>query len=773
MRAHAAASVGAAVYAFVLVGTPPVHAQAPDHPVITEVFQEPPATGGPAVRDPADPHQEYIEIYIPPLGDLDPALDANSLDLAFYEVEGDATSPGLSLVNYRIDLPTFDLDPSDGLTGLPRPASGVVVLGWVDYVGAPPTDLAGTPSSRVALIDGGVTSVSGFTFVAINGSQFSGTTNFPVPIAVSHIDTVSDPVTGKIEQGSGVYLLMNRDHVSYVEVCGQTDPAPCNAFPNLAAGSPLSPAALLDAFAANDDSEFRVDRQPYEAPTGDNIDLEFVLPLGGAFSLLAPQVPEETNGYQRLFVDVPKTTEDGNPGNDDPVSDAQLAYRDVSNLGPFVPTPGRATQTTSAAVLSLADSSLQTFELLPGTRARPGLLAANLGGDFGVNTLSLPGLEANSTKVNLSPAASSSPALGQSAIAPELEAVTSLTAEAGYVDIVDMHVTASKALPADPAVEDPVGVVDATFTVIDPTTGLDAGGAAFEATSFLAVLGVQDQVGVANELLTTSLGARMSQGLFFDSAGNGAALVDPLTDLSDPLVVDPMIKTMPTDPAEFINRPSPTGTLVAEVLGSAESTLSGTYDDSFNGTQTLVQAREFLISEAPTRASSYVPTEPVHYADAKGLPGSPNSGLTNALTSHGFELAIIDTNLGPTGAVETGATDDFGIVVQVGQTSPTATVVPGELVFLSFTGGFEGADIDTLDVPPHGNLLTISLVDLDPLYDVLGAETITRVFVVDGSGNGEIDVLDVITLPEPSPALALPAAVAFLVWLARRRGYST
>jgi len=130
-------------------------AQGPDHPVITEIYQEPPATGGPVGRDPADPHQEYIEIYLPPLADLALSLNKDALNLAFYEVEGDSSSLNLTLVNYRIDLPTFDLDPSNGLTGLPRPSSGVVVLGWVDYIGNPPTDLAGTPGSRVALINGG------------------------------------------------------------------------------------------------------------------------------------------------------------------------------------------------------------------------------------------------------------------------------------------------------------------------------------------------------------------------------------------------------------------------------------------------------------------------------------------------------------------------------------------------------------------------------------------------------------------------------------------
>ena len=95
-------------------------------------------------------------------------------------------------------------------------------------------------------------------------------------------------------------------------------------------------------------------------------------------------------------------------------------------------------------------------------------------------------------------------------------------------------------------------------------------------------------------------------------------------------------------------------------------------------------------------------------------------------------------------------------------------MVPGEFVILSFTGGLEGADIDTLDVPPNANLTNIIYVDLDPLDTVLGATTITRLFVVDGSGNGLIDVLDVITVPEPSLQTSLGVALGVLAWRYRR-----
>jgi len=530
-------------------------AQGPAHPVITEIYQNPLAGGGPVGRDPAAPHQEFIEIYLPSLADLDPLLNKDALNLTFYDVEGDASSPGMSKINYRIDLPTFDLDPGNGLTGLARPASGVVVLGWVDYVGNPPTALAGTPGTRVALIDGGITSAVDFTFIAINGDHFGGTTNFPTPAAISHLDTASDPITGKIEQGSGVYLLVNRDDPGYLELCGLTDPSqPCNSSPNLASGTALGASSLLDAFAANDDPDFRVDRQPYSPPTGDNIDLEFVLPLNGAFSLLAPQVAEEFDGYRRLLVDIVKTSEDGIPGNEDPVADALGAYSSVSNLGPFGPTPGRAASTTSAAVLELADASLQVFEVLTNTNARPGIVAANSGGDFGINTTTTPGASSNPAAMLISPAASSFGPIGQVRIGPAVEVQTFATTPAGHTEVVNVQVDATETLGTDPPLGNPSDSVTATYTAIDPTTGLDVLGLPFQATIFVAVQGLPDQPGVANEFASTSLAAAMGTAFgatVFDTRGHGLTLLNPVTDLSNPLVVEPMIATMPTDPQTY------------------------------------------------------------------------------------------------------------------------------------------------------------------------------------------------------------------------------
>ena len=90
-------------------------------------------------------------------------------------------------------------------------------------------------------------------------------------------------------------------------------------------------------------------------------------------------------------------------------------------------------------------------------------------------------------------------------------------------------------------------------------------------------------------------------------------------------------------------------------------------------------------------------------------------------------------------------------------------------MFLSFTGGLEGADIDSLDVPPHTGMTLAMYLDLDALDTELGAETITRLFIVDGSGNGEVDVLDVISLPEPAVARSLLPGFLLLVLLHRQR----
>ena len=746
----------------------------PDHPVITEIYQDAPGAGGggPVGADPDDPHQEFIEIYLPPLADLSPALNKDALNLTFYSIEGDASSPEVSLVNYRIDLPTFDLDPSNGLTGLPRPPSGMVVLGWVAYFGNPPTTLLGDPTNRVALINGGITSATDFTFIAINGNHFNGTQNFPVPDAVSYLDTHTAPFTGIIEQGSGAFLLVNRDDPGYAEICGITDPNICSSFPNLVAGNPLGVSSLLDGFAANDDNSFEIDRQPYSPPTGDDIDLEFVLPQGGAFTPFIPQVPEEGSGYQRRFIDSTKTSEDGIVGNENPALDAANTYIAVSNLGPFFPTPGYSALTTSPAQLSIAIPSMQTFQILKNTLARPALVSANIGGNFGMEIVATPGGTRLPTEMNLSPAESAFSGQGMTQLAPYIEAETFSTTQLGHSELVSIKVEASSAAFSDPVLLDPTASSCAAIVTIDPTTGKNAAGGVYQATAFFAVQGISPDPAVTNEFILTSLGSAISTGLgtiFFDSRGAGATLVNPSTDFSDPLIIDPLIATMPTDPAQFINPISTGASLVTKVLNSAEvASGATTYNQSFNASQTLIKAREFIMGNVPT-TGGFIPTDRVHYSDPKGATGKMSSGLTDVMTRRDFELALIDTQLSPLGTLESGATDDFGIAVRVAQTGPGAMVAPGEIVFLSTMGGLEGADIDSLDVPPYGNLFSVIYVDLENLNSLMGVQSIDRVYVIDGSGNGEVDVMDVFQLPEPGSGVSLLSGALGLAFFARQR----
>src|SRR5262245_40379569 len=168
-------------------------AQVPDHPFITEVFTNPPGADGPNGRNLDNPNQEFIEIYLPTAAQLRPGLNKDNLRLTFYEIEGDSNNSLRGHVNQRIDLRPFDLDLSNGITSgaIARPSSGVVVLARVDYAYAsqPPEELAGTPATRIARINGGITTApAGTVVVAMNGAQFSGTTNFPVPAAESLID---------------------------------------------------------------------------------------------------------------------------------------------------------------------------------------------------------------------------------------------------------------------------------------------------------------------------------------------------------------------------------------------------------------------------------------------------------------------------------------------------------------------------------------------------------------------------------------------------------
>ena len=732
---------------------------APDHPILTEIYRDPPgANDGPVGRDPANLHQEYIEIHLPSALELRPGLSKDALRLAIYEVEGDASSSGNGLVEYRIDLPTFDLDPTNGLTpgAVGRPVGGKVILGWVDYLGNPPTALAGTANTRVALVDGGVTATTDSVFVAVNGDQFGGTANFPVPAAVSGIDLFStDAFDGFMDDGSAVYLLVDRDDPGYVERWAFDDPLHQPAVPNadldLDAGTVLGVSAVLDAFAANDDTNFDVRDQPYAPPTGDDIDLETVLPAGGPFTLLAAQVPEGSgNGFARNLIDLPKTTEDGTPGNEDPAADAQLAYRSVSEAGPLGPDPGWAPAGTSPPLLDVARDAVQVFEVLKGTVGRPGLHAANAGGDFAMSASASPSAPSDPGLAALGAGDASVAPLGLAPVNPSVALEPSASAAPGSSLTATVTVTASTVNPADPATLEASAVRTASFVVRDPVTGTDAAGLPFQATTLLAVQAIAPDPATANEFLSTDFGAfavlGLQGGLVQDSFGNGTALVNAATDLSDALVVDALDESMPDDPLFFIDVPAPAGTpgLFSVVSTSAEvASGSGTYDASLDLPTGRVAAIPVAIPETRTRGGVFIPGERVHFADAKGLPGRPTSGFSNARSRRGFELVLLESQVTASGALETGATDDFGLVVEAGAVVPGASVLPGEFVMLSFSGGLEGADVDSLDVPPGGGLANLIYLDLDLLDTVLGVETITRLFVVDGSGSGAIELLEV------------------------------
>lgn len=754
-------------------------AQPPDHPVITEAYTDPNGVSdAPVGRDPANAHQEYIEVYLPTAADLRAGLNKDALRLAFYEVEGDSSSSGNALVNYRIDLPTFDLDPSNGTTAgaVARPSSGVVVLGWVDYVGNPPTGLAGTPGTRVALINGGVVATSGYLFVAMNGGQFTGTTNFPVPPAISLIDMPSEASSGIIQNGSAAYLLVNRDDPGYVQLYDDGDPAhqpPVpNADPSLMSGTVLQTSALLDGFAANDDSLFDVLLQPQDFDRG--VDLDLVLAVGGVFSRLIAQIPETTptgpdaglaNGYLRRFPDVPKTTENATSLDDDPVQDALNAYRSIRNDGPFFPTPGRASLTTSAPELSIALPSAQIFEVLAGTTRSVGVKSGNVGGNFGINMAVSVGASSDPSVATFTAGAEASNVLGQSLGLPQISIAGAFAAADGATATALATVTATNSNGGDPPVVNGVLGTTVTARVVKPTTGIDENGQPLQATVFLAVQPVPASPTVLNELLDTSLGAYAGANLgagVQDTRGLGALLTDPATNLNDGFLMQSLIRDFP-DPGFFVNYPGPglpgKLDLVQTIVQSAEvRSLATTYTDSIALDLSGVRAIRLNTPDTLTFGGTFSPSEVLYFADARGGVGEPAGTFTAVTTTRGFELAIYDTNARDDSSLETGATDDFGLVIEVAAVEANSPVVVGEYVFLSFSGGLQGADVDSVDVAPHDNVGTLIFLDLDNLHDVLGIRAIELAFVMDGNGTGELDVIDVFSLqPVAVPGCSIDA----------------
>lgn len=795
--------------------------QLPDHPVVTEVFNNPRGAADASLgRDPNNPHQEFIELWLPPQSALNPNLDPDALNLTFYEVEGDATSTGLGLINYRFDLPTFCVRANPAFCPpetIHRPPSGVIVLGWVDYdtalnqgtcagngapchayaencadgsdcIADPPTDLAGTPDTRIALINGGITDTGGdFLFIAVNGHHFSGTNNFPTLQAENRIDLPAEASSGVIQNGSQVYLLVDRDAPDYVELCDDQHAAECAAgadpvLPDNDAG--LSSNAMLDGYAANDHALFDVLLQPYDAPTGFDIDLETVLDrltdtgVAGAFSFLIPQIPEEINippepglagGYARIYLDVPKTTETS--AVDDPVADAVNAYRHVRNDGPFFPTPGRVVSTSSPPELGVAAAPEQILEILTRTIGRPGILAANVGGDFPIDLSATVDTSSDPAVATFAPGPPDIGVVGQSFAFPALFVTPGPNAVHGATASATVTITAADTNAADPAVLNPAQTAAITATILNPTTGRDADGLPFEATVFAAIQSIPGTA-ASNELLDTSFGQFLLQNfgnLAQDSLCHGEALINPATDISNGTclhngcsgVCDPgcsfgcqpqFVIPFPDLVQNFLNLPGPDGIpgtsddLVNLVADSAEQQVHATYTGNF---QPQTGVRAIAVNSPPTLTSggAFAPAEYVRFADSRGRTDNLRSGLTNALTTRTFEMAIVDSNVRLNGSIETGASDDFALVVEVVETAPGAPVTPGTLLFLSYTGGLQGADIDSLELPPGNNVANLIFLDLDNLNDVLGVLSVKLAVVVDAAGNnGQIDVMEVFSL---------------------------
>lgn len=738
-----------------MVGAVCVSAEAgPDHPIITEVFNNPPGSDGPSARDLLNDHQEFIEIYLPPAVDLDPGLNADALRLAFYEIEGDSANTERGFVSQRYDLPPFDLDPTNGLTPgtLARPASGVVVLGWVDYAeGLEPIDLLGTPSTRVGLINGGITtSPAGALFIAINGSQFGGTTNFPVVEAESLIEVPDENVGGVMANGSNVYLLVNRDDAQYAQLVDRSLGG--SSFADLAGGTVLGLSALLDGIAGNDDSDFITSQQPYPSPSGFDIDLEDVLPLGGVFSPWVAQISEASGGgYLRRFVDSVRTTEDGSIGNESPSFDASTHFGQVYRSGPFYPTPGEVRFLADPPELGVSDPTRLDFQVIAGTTGRPGLLCANVGGDFPIEISAVPGSSSDPSSANFSggPAAIDVP--GMSEALPQIEVTA--PANAAHLAIVTVPVTfsATNTFGEDPPVFASPQTSTATATVLNPTSGVDELGAQKGTTVFLAARGFGADPNVANEFLGSDLANFITSnlgGLAAGTTGNLAVLLNPGADLENIAVADPLRQSFPQGDVEFIGAPAGSGgsDLAGTLLNSAKvASGSSAYSASVSFDQARLKAIRFNIAETGTSGGTFATSAELFFADPIGVVNdSARSGLNSATTARTFELAILDTNATFTG-IESGDADDFGLIVRAGQVRAGASAAPGELIFLSFTGGLEGEDIDTIDVPGiHASVAV--LLDLDNLDTVLGVETITELFVIDSGLTGTFNVMDVVSL---------------------------
>jgi hypothetical protein len=288
-----------------------------------------------------------------------------------------------------------------------------------------------------------------------------------------------------------------------------------------------------------------------------------------------------------------------------------------------------------------------------------------------------------------------------------------------------------------------------TARVLNPIAGRNAAGQPFQTTVFVAVQAVGAEAAVANEFRGTDLGAEVVANLgstVLDTRGLGGTLVNASTNLNDGPFMQSLVRDMP-DPGLFLTWPGPAGrpNLYQTVVGSAE-VVSGatTYDDAIDSGAQAIRAIRLNVPDTLTYGGSFTPAESLFFAADTGALGLPGSQLNDVTTTRSFELAIFETNTRDDSTLESGATDDFGLLIEVAEVEPTSSILPGELIFLSFTGGLQGADIDTLDAAD--TVATVIFLDLDNLHDVLGISSVEAVFVIDGSGTGEVDVVEAFSL---------------------------
>ncbi|MDO8631091.1 MAG: hypothetical protein Q7R41_11425, partial [Phycisphaerales bacterium] len=480
------------------------------------------------------------------------------------------------------------------------------------------------------------------------------------------------------------------------------------------------------------------------------------------------------------------TTEDGTAGNENPALDAQTSYREINRSGPFNPTPGSVVFTTTPPELGVAEAARHTFNVLAGTTGRPGLISANLGGNYPINITATPGAcdSPCATAATFGPAAAATGILGQSEAFPQIAVTVPAGAAHGAIASAPVTITATNSVAGDPSVVNPVQGSDTTITVLKPTTGLDATvpPLPFQTTVFLAEQGFGADPLVTNEFASTSLAAFVSANLdqaAQDSLGHINFLLQATTNLENNLSIDSLKVVFPakncvgapnaglpcgsdadctpgmcTDETEYINVLGATEDLATTVRTSAKVVSGSTaYEGALNATRTAVRAIQIPIPETLTKGGSYSASEFLFFGNSTGDVFNERSGLSRVTTARTFELAILDTNITADllSPIESGDADDFGLIVQVGRVRPGATVVPGQLVFLSYMGGLEGEDIDTLDVPGVNATVAI-LLDLDNLDDILGCQTITKLFVVDSGGTATLNVIEVLSLNADQPS---------------------